>query len=482
MKNLIAELTAMPTEGEWFEFKENNKDPNEIGEYISALSNSAALLGRSHGYVLWGISNLDHSVIGTEFRPRQQKQGNEELINWIARLLNPRINFSFHEVQYEGNHIVILEIDAANSQPIRFSGEEFIRIGSTKRKLKDFPEKEKVLWGTFSQNNFEDQFIVEGLDDGNVLQTLDYPAYFDLSDLPLPPGSTGILDRLELDGLINRASDGRWRIPYFALVLLAKDMSQFQRLERKRIRVVKYRKNNRINTIREFQGIKGYAAGFEGLIGFVMGLLPTNEVITSGIRHEDEDFAEIVVRELIANALIHQDFQIGGAGPMIEVFSDRIEITNPGVPLVPAHRFVDTAPLSRNEKIASRMRRFGICEERGSGWDKIAMQIELTQVPAPIVEVSNRQTRVTIFGPRSLKQMSKQERIQATYLHACLQFVNRSYLTNTSVRQRFGIETQNSAKASRMINEALEATMIVADDPNASPKMMRYVPSWVKEE
>jgi ATP-dependent DNA helicase RecG len=95
-------------------------------------------------------------------------------------------------------------------------------------------------------------------------------------------------------------------------------------------------------------------------------------------------YPEIAVRELIANALIHQNFSVTGVGPMIEIFANRMEITNPGIPLVQTDRFLDSPPRSRNETLASIMRRIGICEERGSGVDKIIFETELYQLPAPL--------------------------------------------------------------------------------------------------
>ncbi len=124
------------------------------------------------------------------------------------------------------------------------------------------------------------------------------------------------------------------------------------------------------------------------------------------------------------------------------------------------------------------MRRFCICEERGSGWDKVVFQTELYQLPAPLAEVNGDHTRVVLFAPKPLTRMNKADRVRAVYLHACLRYVNREYLTNSSVRGRFGIEQRNSAVASRLIREAVEAGLILADDPLAAPKLMRYVPIW----
>ena len=127
------------------------------------------------------------------------------------------------------------------------------------------------------------------------------------------------------------------------------------------------------------------------------------------------------------------------------------------------------------------MRRIGICEERGSGWDKVVFLSEYHQLPAPLVETAGENTRVVLFAPRPLSRMNRAERVRATYLHACLRHVNRQYLTNTSVRERFKIEIRNSAKASRLIAEGVQEGVIAPDDPTAAPKLMRYVPWWAKE-
>ena len=145
------------------------------------------------------------------------------------------------------------------------------------------------------------------------------------------------------------------------------------------MRIIQYDGISRIATLKERVETRGYAAGFEGLIRSINDVLPSSEVIGEAIRRTVPTFPEPAVRELVANALIHQDFFITGAGPMVEIFEDRIEITSPGAPLVDIDRLVDSPPRSRNESLAAFMRRIGICEERGSGWDKIVFQSEVHQ-------------------------------------------------------------------------------------------------------
>ena len=210
-------------------------------------------------------------------------------------------------------------------------------------------------------------------------------------------------------------------------------------------------------------------------------MLPSTEVIEAALRTSKRRFPELAVRELVANALIHQDFFVTGAGPLVEIFENRIEITNPGAPLVEPDRFVDSPPRSRNESLASLLRRIGICEERGSGWDKVVSESERHELPAPLAETVGGNTRVVLFAPRPLSEMDKKARVRAIYLHACLRHVEHEYVTNSSVRQRFKIAAHNRAKASRFIKEAMEEGLIVLDDPKAAPKLRRYVPSWARD-
>ena len=475
---LVNELRKLPHETEWAEFKVNNCNPQETGEYISALSNAAALNGKAYGYLVWGIEDETHSIIGTTFSPCTTKVGNEELDNWLLQSLSPRINFRFFEVTVDGMRVVLLEIERAFRHPVQFRNQEFIRVGTYKKKLKDFPEKERTLWRIFDRIPFEDGIAAERVLDEDVLKLLDYPAYFDLLDIPLPEGREGILHALADDELIVAADAGGWNITNLGAILFAKRLSDFRTLRRKAMRIICYHGNSRVETIKEQMIGKGYACGFEGMITYLNNLLPSNEEIQQALRKTVPMYPELAVRELVVNALIHQDFFITGTGPMVEIFNDRMEITNPGKPLVATERFLDSPPKSRNDGLASLMRRMGICEERGSGIDKVVSQTELYQLPAPLFEVTGENTRVVLFSPRLLARMDKDDRVRACYLHACLKYVNREFLTNSSLRERFGIESKNSSKVSRYIKEAVEVGEIIPYNPDAAPKMMKYVPWW----
>ncbi|MEZ4461505.1 MAG: ATP-binding protein [bacterium] len=477
---ILSELRKLPHETEWVEFKQNNQKPEEIGEYISALSNAAALTGKVHAWLVWGIDDLRHSVVGTSFRPSTTKVGNEELENWLLKSLSPKINFRFYTLEIDGKFVVLLEIGAAFRHPVQFKKTEYIRIGSYKKLLKDFPEKERELWRVFDSTPFERQIAAEDVSGLDVLDLLDYPTYFELLSSPLPDSRDRVLESLRSDEMITRSDGGRWNISNLGAALFAKRLGDFRGTSRKMVRVVVYRGVSRLDTIREQTGAKGYASGFEGLVAFIANQLPSNEIIGEAFRREVPMFPERAIRELVANAIIHQDFHVTGTGPMVEIFANRIEITNPGLPLVKTDRFLDSPPRSRNEALASFMRRIGVCEERGSGIDKVVSLTEAYQLPAPLFETTELHTRATLFSHRDLKKMDKADRVRACYLHACLRYVQHDHLTNTSIRERFAIDEKNSALASRLIKEALESGVIIPWDENAGRKFMKYIPWWAK--
>lgn len=478
LRGLVSELRKLPRETGWLEFKLNNTNPDEIGQYISALSNSAALDGRANAYMVWGIQNDSHDVLGTNFKPSLSKKGGEELESWLLHLLDPAIHFHFYEFGYESQHVVLLEIPRASARPVQFQGIEFVRVGSYRKKLKDHPEIEQALWRVFAAIPFEELCSREYVSDADVAALLDYSSYFELLGLPEPSDRRGILERLQEDRMILANQAGGWDITNLGAILFAKDLEAFRGLRRKAVRVVVYDGRGRLTTVREQDGRKGYASGFEGLIGYVNALLPRNEVIGQALRTETPMYPELAVRELVANALIHQDFGLTGAGPMIEIFEDRMEITNPGRPLISTDRFLDNPPRSRNESLASFMRRVGICEERGSGVDKVVSQTELYQLPAPFFETTDEATRAVLFAHKPFRDMGREDRIRAAYLHSCLRYVQRNPMTNSSLRARFAIEEGNLAMVSRIIRESIKDGWVKPLDPEQGRRHAKYVPFW----
>lgn len=480
MNMLINELCTLPKETEWVEFKVNYINEKDIGEYLSALSNSACLLGKSKGYLVYGIENETHNIVGTSFKPLSYKIGNQELESWLINNLSPRIDVRISEETINGKLVSVFEVPAATHTPVRFGDTEFIRVGSYLKKLKEYPEKERNLWKLFESYKFENEFALENSDISIILNLIDYPALFELTEFPLPADRDKIIERLVVEKVLTPAKNKLYNVTNLGAVLFAKHLTNFEKLKHKAVRVTIYKGKNKIQTIKEQVGVKGYANGFESLINFINDQLPTNEEIGRVFRSEVKMYPEIAIRELVTNSIIHQDFSISGSAPVVEIFDDRIEITNPGTPLIDTLRFIDSPPISRNEELTSFMRRMKICEERGSGIDKVIFQVELFQLPPPAFDVTERHTKVTLYAYKKLAQMDKQERARACYQHACLQYASNDFMTNQSLRKRFGIEDANAAQASRIIADALNDGVIKLRDPESqSRKHTKYVPFWV---
>ena len=479
---LVNNLRKYDTEASWFEFKSSNYTPDMIGQDISALANAAAFYEKSRAYMVWGINDKTHEIVGTEYDQYSLKVGSEEIESWLRKLLSKNAEFEFQSFimkddQQIDRKITLLVIYKATNQTVTFKKVDYIRVGSYTKKLGDFPQMEVQLWDKIRNSRFEEQFAIQDLSAEDALNMLDYSQYFELKGQQLPTEKSGILHYLIEESIIVNLDNGLYAITNLGAILFAKRLSAFPRLERKAVRVVQYKDNNRLNMLKEDVGNKGYAIGINGLIKYIEALLPSQEVMNGAIRETQTAYPMIAVREAVANALIHQDFSITGTGVLIEIFSSRIEITNPGTPLVDISRIIDNPPKSRNEKLAALMRRLRMCEELGSGWDRITISCEERQLPTPKINIYNENTKVTLYAKVNFFDLTQEEKLWSCYTHACVKYTQGEFLTNSSLRERFGLEEKSSASISRLIKDACAAGAIKKLEETA-PRYTKYVPFW----
>ena len=477
-EKLLNELRAQTSETEWLEFKQNNTNHELIGEYISALSNAACLHDKTAAYLVFGIEDKTHTIVGTSYRPKSDKVGNEEFENWLARLLNPRVDFKIKEIDIDNKRVVLFIIDPAHNQPISFKSTAFIRIGSYKKKLSDYPEKERKIWHKGKDVYFEKQIALKNVTGANVLQLLNFTAYYDLMKLTPPTNMNSTIEKFQQEKFIHKSGE-YFHVLNLGAILFAKNLNDFQELSSKCIRIITYKGTGRLETIKEKVITKGYALGIEETIDYINDQLPHNEEIGRVFRRDIKIFPELAIRELVVNALMHQNFHIRGAGPMIEIFDERLEITNPGTPLIDTLRFIDCSPESRNELLAKMMRRMNLCEERGSGIDKTIASIEAYQLPAPNFVKGEHFLRVILYAHKALKAMDKNDKIRACYQHCSLKYISGELMTNMSLRERFNISKKSYPMVSRVIADTVEAGLIKDYDIGSkSKKYAKYVPFW----
>lgn len=473
LKRLLKNLVLLPNETETVEFKESNFNKEDIGKRISALSNSANLHDKKRAYMVFGVQDKSHNIVGTSFSPRKDKVGNDQLEFWLSQHINPRIDFRIYEFQYEGKDIVVFEIPPAISQPIKFNNIAYIRVGSATPKLNNYPEKESKIWNNINKKSFEKGIAKENLTIPEVLNLLDYSKYFSLTEQELPTETNQFVKKMAQHGLVREVFDNNYDITNLGAILFAKNLNDFPAVKRKSVRIILYEGNTKVNRVKEQEELLGYAIAFEDLLDYINDKLPYNEEISKSLRKEIKMYPEVAVREFVANALIHQDLSISGAGPMIEIFDNRVEITNTGEPLIDTDRFIDHPPRSRNEDMASFMRQIGVCEEGGTGIDRALIKIALFQLPAPRFEKYDDFTKVTLYAYKDLKEMTLDDKVRACFQHCVLKYVENSRMTNSTLRERLGIGEKNYPTASAIIRATIEKGFI-----KESEKPKEYVPIW----
>jgi predicted HTH transcriptional regulator len=453
------------SEHQRLEFKEakNQFDNRKLYEYCLALANEGG------GHLLLGIANTPpRAVVGTV-------AFNDPVA--MAEKLFEAVGFrvDIEAVTHPDGRGVVFHIPSRpRGTAYHLDGKYLMRAGEAL-----VPMSEDQLRRIFAEGgpDWVEEHSKTGLDGQQVVELLDTQSFFELLKLPYPTDRAGVLDRLVTERLID-AEAGSYAIRRIGALLLAKKLGDFDDLARKAPRVVVYNGTSKLDTKLDQTGTKGYAVGFQGLIRFIMGQLPQNEVIEDALRKEVKLVPEVAIREVVANALIHQDFAMTGASVMVEVYVNRVEISNPGEPLVPVDRFIDGYQ-SRNERVADLMRRMHICEEKSSGIDRLVQAAEAFQLPAPAFRVGLRRTIVVIFGPKPFEDMDRDDRVRATYQHCCLRYVLSEKMTNQSLRERFRLPERKTESASRAIRDTVDAGKIKLKDPEQTSLRYRdYIPFW----
>ena len=476
---LVNLLRSYRQEEDWFEFKLNKVVPEMLGKYVSALSNSAAISQHPYGYLIWGIDDSTHEVKRTSFRPEAEKKGNMDLLNWLILNISPRLNIDFIDTEMEtGEHVVIMEVPAAISEPVRFMKDEYIRIGSHVQPLSKYPDYERILWKRFEHVPAEMHIVQSGVDFAALNKFLVLEQYFVLQGLPIPSGINGQVEKFLEEGFLEQQDDGAYGITALGALLFARDLRQFHFLASKALRIIMYKGTGRINAVNDITVSEGYAISFEKTCSLVYEFLKRPETIDGGLRKENFLFPTASVRELIGNILIHQDLSAMGAGPMVEIFDNRVEGSNPGTLLVPADRVIDAPPRARNEALAAFLRRLHICEERGSGFDRMEEGLESVMQPSPLVETGLDFTRIKLFWYPSFKEWTSSDKIRTCYFTVCLKYIESIPVSNSVLRSRFGIKQSNSALVSRIANDTIQSGLIRIQDVSVGTKARRYEPYW----
>lgn len=406
LETIVKELTLYTIEEEWFEFKENWYEENGIGEYISSMSNVAALLGKDFAYLVWGVNNDTHELTDTTFTYHRDVKG-EPLEHFLARQITPDIGFFFHELSINAKRVVVLVIPSAKQVPTAFNNVRFLRIGSSKVNLSKYPERESQLFDIL-RNGFPTMESVEAYDQDLSFRKL----FMYYEDKGIVLNKNNFEKNL---GLLNK--EGKYNL----LAQLLSDDSQIP------IRVSIFRgedKASPLYSVREF-GNNCLLNSLDKVLeyGDVLNIMQADEKNRLVERKEVPLFNQDAFREAMINAFVH-NYWIDGNAPMITVYSNRIEILSRGTlaPKQTLSGFYLGESVPVNRKLSDIFLQLHISERSGRGVPQItkvygreAFEFRdnsiVVTIPFEKIEVEVGDKSVDKVGDKILKLNSTRQQI-----------------------------------------------------------------------
>ena len=473
VRYLHQSLHPVKTELNELDWKSGLSEKSErLAQHISAFANQTG-----GGTFAFGVNN-DASL----FTPSREQA--EDIIKKIGNIARNNLNISIRiehtSVDMDGYGILLVHVPEQKDKPVYLRGmtiyDSYYRSAGQTHKMSR--PQVHVMLAAAEGLTFEDRTATSRITAEKVMTLLDFAQFYKLVNKPVPSGIDHIVGGMETYGFC-RKEDGAWSITNLGAVLLARDLKDFTSLAFKNVVVRQYKDNNNLHLSSETFFHEGYALSLDKIVAHILSLLEKTEFIRTPFRENKYPYPEVSIRELVANALIHQDFDMQGMTLSVEIFGNRLTITNPGVPLIDTNRFIDMPPKSRNEKVAQSMFLFNLCEKRGSGMDRAVAGVEEMRLPAIRIEKGEYFTRASLFPLVKYTEMSKSDKVQACYQHTCLLYENGMELTNASLRMRLDMNKNNSAGASRIISDTVEVGLIkLSDKAPESKKYSSYVPYY----
>ncbi|MBI4728003.1 MAG: putative DNA binding domain-containing protein [Acidobacteria bacterium] len=363
---LIDRLRALPAETEWFEFKRNRFESQQLDEYLSALANSACLANQPRGYLVFGIDDATHAVVGTRFDPYSTKGvGNQGLLPWLAAGLRPNTGFEVHLVVHPDGRVVVFEIGPANGEPVSFHGTPYVRVGSSKMELRSHPEKARALWTRGSDWSAEVCATAS-------LTDLDPDAVAKAREqfVVKHPGQAEVVADWDDQAFLNKARVlKQGAVTNTALLVLGRPESAtlLSPAVAKISWILKDADNRELDY--EHFGPPFLLAGdrlLRRIRNLIVRALPSGTLFPQEITQYDP----WVIREALHNAIAHQDYRRHGRILVVE-FPDRVLVTNVGDFLPGDIETVirQDAPqaLYRNPFLADAMVELNLIDTQGGG-------------------------------------------------------------------------------------------------------------------
>lgn len=466
-------LNPLPQELNELDWKASTSKSERMGRHLSAFANYTG-----GGFLVFGIED---SGIIKGLTKKELDQFSSQISNWARDLVIPEVRTHIFSFEYKKKSLLGVYIEEAFDKPVHIKNrtleDSYLRAGGQTRKMTRGEIRQSMM--SSRQQRFEElpaslpPFILDN-----------WMNYFDFTELLKrtkfdSPDSGRLYEHLFNNKLLIRVEQ-KYIPTNLAVITCAKDFSLLPSYERYAVRIIEYTNTTKMQTKKDLTMQSGVSVSLDLIVQKIAEILPHSEIIQNATKLNMSVIPLIAIRELIINAIMHRDFSKTNSFITIEIYSDRIEITNPGglLPEISIDRLIDHPSVCRNEVLSDLLRKLGLAEERGSGVDNAVSAIELWGLPPVIFETQKDYFKATVLMPRNFNDMTKEERITAVYQHACLNKLTGKRTTNSSLRERFKFSSDETTKIGRLISDALEAGKIKLVNAAASKRDFHYVPYW----
>jgi ATP-dependent DNA helicase RecG len=395
---LLDRLRAEPRETEWLEFKANRYEPQVLGEYLSALANSACLLGMPRGYLVFGIEDGSHAVVGTTFDPPAEKGKGEQLLPlWLSLGLQPNVGFEIHAFTHHGQRVVLIEVHPAFDRPVKFYGTAYVRDGTSKTELAKYPEKERAIWNRrvdWSAQVCEQATLDDLAPEAIAKARQEYATKF--------PGQAKELAGWDDPTFLNKARlTIRGAVTNAALLLLGRP--EASALLAPAVARISWMLKNERNEELDYEHFgPPFLLNVDKVLGRIRNLtlreLPDGTLFPVELTQYDP----WVIREALHNCIAHQDYGLRGRVQVVET-PDSLLFTNVGgfLPGRVEKVIEQDAPLEiyRNPYLAEAMVNLNMIDTQGGGIKRMFMKQRQRFFPMPDYDLSQpERVMVTLRG------------------------------------------------------------------------------------
>jgi len=466
-------LSPLPQELNELDWKLSTCKAERMIKHISAFANYPG-----GGYLIFGIE--DGGVV-KGLTPKESELYSSQIANWSRDLTKPEVRTQIFSFVFKGKALLGVFIEEAFDKPVHKKNgtleDSYLRAGGQSRQM----TREEIRQSMMSSRHhrFEELPATLPMDFlENWKDKFDFSEFLKRTRFESKEEDR-LIEHLFAHKLVARINQ-KYMPTNLAVLTCAKNLVQFPSYERYAVRITEYVDATKMQAKRDQTIQSGISLSLDLIVKQVVDSLPHSEIIQNATKLRTSVIPPVAIRELVINSIMHRDFSKTNSFITIEIFSDRIEITNPGglLPDISVDRLIDHPSVCRNEVLSDFLRKLGLAEERGSGVDNAVSAIELWGLPPVIFENQNDYFKAIILLPRNYNDMSKEERVTAAYQHACLNKLTNKRTTNKSLRERFKFSSKEISKIGRLINDAIESERIKLVNPSASKRDFHYLPYW----